>query len=358
MTSTKKFLSFLLVLALSLAMMTGCANNSDDSANTNSSSNSTSDSAATNNNDSTDSTSSDDIFRIGYAFNTLDETRVLMKGYIEAWDAEREDVEVLFTNAEGRVDKQMSDCESLLAMGIDVLCIIALDVDGIAPIVDTAHAIGVPVVALEDEIRHDELDMHTGLHNYQLGAYSGKVVNMYLEENPDLELKVGFLLGDLMYQEVPEAREGTMDEIQENIDSGRITILSELSGEWTHTKSMSVTEDWLVAYPEMNCIIAQSDEMALGCLEALQAAGKTIGKDFYLFGRDGSPRGIAAVQNGDMSGTMLIDYKANTLRRINLVVEKFKDGKDLPYNPEGDLSKVFIPCTGTNIDQVVAEHPQ
>ena len=59
-------------------------------------------------------------------------------------------------------------------------------------------------------------------------------------------------------------------------------------------------ENLLTAQPEVQGVFAQNDEMALGALRALQAAGKTV----VLVGFDGTDDGVAGVKGGKMAATI------------------------------------------------------
>jgi len=68
---------------------------------------------------------------------------------------------------------------------------------------------------------------------------------------------------------------------------------------------MNLTENWLTAYgKDLNGILANNDEMALGAVEALKAAGRT---DVFVMGVDAIPDAKVAVGNGSLAATVLQD---------------------------------------------------
>ena len=71
--------------------------------------------------------------------------------------------------------------------------------------------------------------------------------------------------------------------------------------EYNLVERLSVMENLLTAQPEVQGVFAQNDEMALGALRAIQAAGK---KDLVLVGFDGTDDGVKAVKGGKMAATI------------------------------------------------------
>jgi inositol transport system substrate-binding protein len=84
-----------------------------------------------------------------------------------------------------------------------------------------------------------------------------------------------------------------------------IKVLAKETGNWQRDQGMSLTENWLTAYGKnLNGILANNDEMALGAVEALKAAGRT---DVFVMGVDAIPDAKVAVGNGSLAATVLQD---------------------------------------------------
>ena len=69
---------------------------------------------------------------------------------------------------------------------------------------------------------------------------------------------------------------------------------------------MAMAEDWLNTYPEMNCIAAASDEMAIGVIQALEGAGRGHG-EFLVYGVDGTEAGQEYIRSGELDATSYQD---------------------------------------------------
>jgi len=86
-----------------------------------------------------------------------------------------------------------------------------------------------------------------------------------------------------------------------------IKILAKEAGDWQYDKGMSITENWLTAYgDDLNAILANNDGMAIGALQALEAAGRD---DVIVVGVDAIPDAVKLVAEGKLDATVLQDAK-------------------------------------------------
>ena len=76
-----------------------------------------------------------------------------------------------------------------------------------------------------------------------------------------------------------------------------VTILAYDTANWSRSEAMTLMETWLTTYgDQINAVIGENDEMALGAREAIKAAGL----DIPCIGIDGITDAVTAVANGDM----------------------------------------------------------
>jgi ABC-type sugar transport system substrate-binding protein len=87
-------------------------------------------------------------------------------------------------------------------------------------------------------------------------------------------------------------------------------------------------EDWIQAYPEMNIVVTQSDEMATGVINTLQAA--KIGLDkCMVFGFNASKEGLADIREGTMTGSVLfVIYQTQIETTMDYAI-RMANGEDL-----------------------------
>ena len=83
-------------------------------------------------------------------------------------------------------------------------------------------------------------------------------------------------------------------------DYPEIEVVEEQSGNWMIDEAMDITETWLQKYDDLDAILGQSDQMALGALQACKDAGVTMN----ISGRDAQTAALKEVEAGNMFGTV------------------------------------------------------
>lgn len=167
--------------------------------------------------------------------------------------------------------------------------------------------------------------------DYDCGANIAQYVIDHVEPGSKgviLEGKAGMVSVMLRYQGITETLEG----------SG-LEILAVQNADWSNDTAYTVVTDWLTTYGDFDFIISENDNMALGAIEAIQAAGKNPA-DFCIVGIDGLYNGVAAVANGTMSASARQDTMVYAEDMLQMAIDiatgarpyKTVDYKD--YAPE------------------------
>jgi ribose transport system substrate-binding protein len=98
-------------------------------------------------------------------------------------------------------------------------------------------------------------------------------------------------------------------------------------------------QNLLIEHPDVQAVFAQNDEMALGALRALQAAGKT---DVLVVGFDGTEDGIKAVSSGKMDAT--VAQRPEQIGVISVqIADKLLKGEKVPAVVSVDLKLIAQP---------------
>ena len=86
------------------------------------------------------------------------------------------------------------------------------------------------------------------------------------------------------------------------LEGTEIEIVASLTANYAREEGASVTEDILQANPELDAIYAHNDEMALGAVRAVAAAGRS--EEIKIYGIDATDDALVAVENGEMAATV------------------------------------------------------
>ena len=82
-----------------------------------------------------------------------------------------------------------------------------------------------------------------------------------------------------------------------------MVILASQSGDFDRDKGRQVAETLLQAHPDATIVYAHNDEMALGAITAIEAAGKVPGKDILVVSIDGEKDAVQAIIDGKLGAT-------------------------------------------------------
>ncbi len=148
---------------------------------------------------------------------------------------------------------------------------------------------------------------------------AGYLQGVYACENLSEGAKIVYILGSLGFSDVEERKEGFYAAIEE-YDRTDIEILAEQTGEWSRETSLALMEDWLIAYDEIDGVIAQNEAMALGAIEAIKVADR-LDEFEVISGIDGTVAGLESVAAGEMDSTCMQDAAGQT----NMFIEVFDE---------------------------------
>ncbi|MBQ3394740.1 MAG: ABC transporter substrate-binding protein [Synergistaceae bacterium] len=83
-----------------------------------------------------------------------------------------------------------------------------------------------------------------------------------------------------------------------------LKLVGQQSGNFTRAEGQAVMESWLKSIEKIDILIAQNDDMALGAIDAIKAAGKVPGKDIIIVGCDSVKAAFDAIVAGEMNCTV------------------------------------------------------
>ena len=249
--------------------------------------------------------------KIGVSYAMLNEMKMLghelFMEAVDSFNAQNEDVEVeiMMTNADNSADKQIADIETLMASDCDVIRVDALDVIGAVSICEQVHDAGIPVLEVHG-VQSDKIDvMGTGFDHASMGMIYAAELEKLLEADPELKLNIGYLQGNPAMSNTLLRIAGA--EYLEETYPDRVKILDVKYANFKTDEAMAIMEDWLQAYPEMNCVCSSSDDMAIGAVNVLKSADRI--DEFIITGIDGTEAAINAVESGEMLCTVLMNQK-------------------------------------------------
>ena len=205
------------------------------------------------------------------------------------------DVTLLLANSD--VNEQVSQINDLIAAKVDAILVSPLNTEGPAPALQKAYDAGIPIfmIARTLDAKYKNLwKSYVGFDYYKVGAQKGQWVVDNLKPG-----KVAMLLGPAGALVSVNLEKG----FRETIEKAGYTVSWAQNSVQTRENGLKLAEDALVANKDLVAIYAMNDDLALGAAQAVKAGGQKVA----TLGMNGAPTALAAVHNGDMSMTILLD---------------------------------------------------
>jgi putative xylitol transport system substrate-binding protein len=230
---------------------------------------------------------------------------------------------------DGRYDAsvQFGQFETMVSQGFDGIIFVPIDIEAGAAAVDVAVAAGIPVVGSNTRVNSDALASYVGSNDVLAGQLQAEGVIELMGGSGNVVI----LEGPLGQSAQIERREGNLAAIEA---AEGINILEMQTANWSRAESLSRMENWLVAHGgEIDGVIGQNDEMALGAIQALQARGMDP-SNMPVSGIDGISDALLAVQDGTLNFSLLQDARGQAEGSLDVLLREII-GED--YEPMGQL---------------------
>lgn len=279
---------------------------------------------------------------IGMAWAILDDGQTNLTNVIkESFENDYPDYEIEYTltNADSDISKLISDVESLLAKNPDMIFIMnSVGDEGIIPAIDTCIEAGVPVGIGVEVAGANYTYLYEGFSQYACGQMQAEYMESIYDETA--EYNVACITGNAGNTAGQERTAGFKENFVDKHDNVNVVIEGE--GNWNTDDSQALTEDWLIAHPEINLIACVNDDEAQGAINACKAAGR---EDIIILGMDGSDVGRGNVESGAQAASVLIDF----------VKVGQASAKAMIDCAEGNLTSNKVAYTTENLGLVIKE---
>jgi methyl-galactoside transport system substrate-binding protein len=226
---------------------------------------------------------------------------------------------VVIQDGKGDQAEQTNQIQNFITQKYDVLILNLVQASSAPEITDMCKAAGIPVVYInrepdtEEEQRWKDEKInatYVGCDARQSGTYQGEEI---LETSNKGDINGDGVINYIMIQGDPEnvdAQYRTEFSVKALTESGaKVKELLKQRGDWDQAKAQQIAQDALTQYgDQIEVIFCNNDAMALGALQAIEAAGRTVNKDIYLVGVDALTEAVQNVIDGKQTGTVFNDH--------------------------------------------------
>lgn len=244
-----------------------------------------------------------DTYKVGFAQTESNNPwRIAQTNSMKA-EAEKLGYQLVYTDAAGSAAKQVADVNSMIAQGVDVIFLAPREEKPLIPAVMAAKKAGIPVILLDRSV---DPSLAKAGEDYLTFIGSnfveeGKRVGEWLAKNANGKSKIIELEGTTGSSPANDRKKGFDEAIQA---AGGFEIVASQTGDFARDKGRQVAEALLQAHPDADIIYAHNDEMAIGAIAALEAAGKVPGKDVLVLSIDGGKEAVQLVVDGKIAAVV------------------------------------------------------
>lgn len=237
----------------------------------------------------------------------------------------------ILATAEGKAQVDMVDSQNsqafqndrvdmFITKGVDALAINPVDRAAAGVIIQKAKQANIPVVFFNREPFEDDMAMwdkvyYVGAKAEESGTISGQLIVDYWLAHPEADKNGDGVLQYVMLKGEPghqDAELRTEYSIKAVTDAGiPVECLAEDHANWDRVRGQEKMAAFLAAHGDkIEAVFANNDDMALGAIEALRAAGYFRGDKYIpVVGVDATAPALEALKEGTLLGTVLNDAK-------------------------------------------------
>ena len=226
---------------------------------------------------------------------------------------------------------QNDQVEGMLEAGADVLIINPVDRLAAGYLIEKARKRQTPVLFVNKEPLLEDLLLYehafyVGADGAQSGRLSGEILAEYFlahpeaDKNGDGTVQYVLIKGEPGHQDAELRTQNALKPLQEA--GFRVEKLQEDTGMWRRQLGQEKMAGFLLAWgDQIECVIANNDEMALGAINALKAAGYFSGGRFMpVVGVDAISQAIEALRQGSLLGTVFNDGERQAMAAVDLAI--------------------------------------
>jgi ABC-type sugar transport system substrate-binding protein len=244
--------------------------------------------------------------KIGVSMAKFDDNflTVLRNGMTD-YAKSQKDVSLQIEDAKDDVSKQLSQIQNFIANKVDAIIVNPVDTSATAAMTKLAADAGVPLVYVNREPADvDKLGPKAAFvasNEKDSGTLETKAICKMLGGKGDILVMEGQLSNQAAVQ-----RTADIHDVIATPDCKGMKIIAEQTAEWDRTKAQNLMTNWLSKGMKYDAIISNNDEMAVGALQALKAAGVDT-KAAIIGGVDATQDALASMKAGDLKVTVFQD---------------------------------------------------
>ena len=239
--------------------------------------------------------------------------------------AKKAGVQLKFSDAQQKQENQIKAIRSYIQQKVSVI--------GFSPVVETgwdtvlkeAKDAGIPVILTDRAVDSKDTSLYVTFLGSDFVAEGKKAGDWTVKEFGDKPTNVVELQGTTGAAPAIDRKAGFEKVIA---TKPNIKIIASQTGDFTRAGGKQVMEAFLKSNPKIDMVYAHNDDMGLGAIEAIEAAGKVPGKDIKIVTVDAVKDGLTALAAGKIN--FVVECNPHLGTQLMDIAKKVLDGKTVP----------------------------
>lgn len=269
--------------------------------------------------------------------------------------ADENGIGVQIEDAQNDVAKQLDQINNFIASGVTAIIVNPVDTSATQAMSDAAAAANIPLVYVNRQpVNVDTLPDNQAFvasNEVESGTLeTTEVCRIFSEDQGKTEASVYVMMGELSNQAAVQRTRDIHDVIDGGKCAVKLNIIDEQTANWSRDEGQNLMTNWLSTGAAFDGVIANNDEMAIGAIQAMKAAGLDM-KTIVVGGVDATQDALAAMQAGDLDATVFQNAAGQGQGALDAAVKLAKG--------EAVDQKVYIPfelVTPKNIGDYLAKN--
>ena len=232
---------------------------------------------------------------------------------------------LIFDDAQQKQENQITAIRNFIQQEVDYIVLAPVTETGWDTVLQEAQDAAIPVIIVDRMIDVSDDALFTSWVGSDFKLEGDKAVEWMLETQAE-ELKIVHLQGTIG----SSAQIGRTQGLEEGVEANQgWEIIAQQTGEFTQAKGQEVMESILKQHDDISVVYAENDNMAFGAIDAIEAAGKTVGVDgdIVVISFDATRAGLDAT----LAGKINYNVECNPLHgaRVDALIQQLEAGEEV-----------------------------
>jgi simple sugar transport system substrate-binding protein len=217
-------------------------------------------------------------------------------------EAAKRGIELKFSDGQQKQENQIKAVRAFIAQKVDVIVLAPVVEAGFEPVLKEAKRAKIPVILSDRRAKVSDDSLYVTFIGSDF-VEEGRRAAKFLVDKMSGKAKIAELQGTPGSAPANDRMKGFKEVIADKPD---VQIVMSQTGEFTRAKGKEVMEAFLKSPQgkEINALFAHNDDMALGAIQAIEAAGLKPGKDIVIVSIDGVRSAFEAMFEGKLNCTV------------------------------------------------------